>query len=146
MLSCSLFQGKQGKMPGQGRTFTGQQQDQTSLPFLTNEDNLIAQTNHQLHQHWSPLSITGTTWQLQEKSQSKGLKFTFQTSSSGPGSPPGPMLRSSGSCLTEAISKLPPPSPSTALRNHLTTYKCHLHTQSFNSLQDTTALYSRELG
>lgn len=81
---------RQNARAGQGRTLTGQQWDQTSLPFLTNKDHHIAETNHQLHLHWSPLSITGTTWQLNEKSQSKGLKFTFRKSSSGPGSPPGP--------------------------------------------------------
>lgn len=89
-LSSLSGKARQDARAGQGRTFTGQQWDQTSLAFLTNKDHLTAQTNHQLHQHWSPLSITGTPWQLQEKSQSKGLKFTFQRSSSGPGSPPGP--------------------------------------------------------
>lgn len=68
-----------GKVRRDGRArkdTAGQQQEQTPLPFLTNKDHLSAQTSHRLHQRWSQLPVMGTTWQLQEQSQSQALKFS----------------------------------------------------------------------
>lgn len=78
---------RQDASAGQGRTVTGLQQHQTSLPFLRDKDHPTASVKSLTAQE--PASHHGTTWQLQEKSQSKRLKFTFQESASGPGSSPG---------------------------------------------------------
>lgn len=130
---------------GQGRTFTGQQQDQTPLPFLTNKDHLTAQSNHRLHQHWSQLPIMGTTWHLQEKSQSKGLKFTFQESSSGPGSPPGSCRDPQDPALLRTISKQshhPQYCSGKSFDNTQVSHTCRALTAS----KTQAVLYSHELG